>query len=153
MDMDPFIDWAIEMLQFGYDTPQLLILAGLPKPTSFFETIPYVKGALNELRQEQRADDPAIVRLTGYIKEIAQDKDIEENLGELYVCYYGAYDKYYLLLDFFLLYLAWYSLMNSYSDDQNYWPGAKSENIRNIVVQRAKLWLEENNAFLKTVVA
>lgn len=36
-NIDQVIDWAIEMLQKGYETPSLLILAGISKPTNFFE--------------------------------------------------------------------------------------------------------------------
>ena len=34
---DQTVDWALEMLTLGYDTPSLLILAGISKPTNFFE--------------------------------------------------------------------------------------------------------------------
>ena len=36
-DFDQSIDWTVEMLSIGYETSSLLILAGISKPTNFFE--------------------------------------------------------------------------------------------------------------------
>jgi len=35
-DMDECVDWAIEMIELGYDTENLIILAGLTKPVNYF---------------------------------------------------------------------------------------------------------------------
>lgn len=48
-DIDQSIDWAVEMLSLGYETPSLLILAGFSKPTNFFEAEKYLLSSLNEI--------------------------------------------------------------------------------------------------------
>jgi hypothetical protein len=44
------IDWATEALVCGEDTPSLVILAGLDRSSSVFETSPWLDKALGELR-------------------------------------------------------------------------------------------------------
>jgi hypothetical protein len=43
---DECVDWAFEMVALGYDTPSLLILAGLNRPSSYFQTIEYFNKTL-----------------------------------------------------------------------------------------------------------
>jgi len=43
------VDWAIEMLEHGYETPNLIMLAGCDKSTSYFEIKSYLEDAIKEL--------------------------------------------------------------------------------------------------------
>jgi hypothetical protein len=60
-DIDQAIDWAVEMLSLGYETPSLLILAGISKPTNFFEAEKYLLRSINELGIELPEEHDAIV--------------------------------------------------------------------------------------------
>lgn len=55
-NMDESIDWAIEQLQLGHETPHLLMLAGMSKPVNYFETAPYLAQALIELHLEEKGE-------------------------------------------------------------------------------------------------
>lgn len=46
---DDAVDWACEMLEYGYDTPHLLMLAAITKPTNRLECEYYLENALKEL--------------------------------------------------------------------------------------------------------
>jgi hypothetical protein len=66
---EDYIDWAYEMLEQDYDTPQLRILAGLDRRSSMFEVDEYFKKSLKELSIEP-LEPKAAVR--AYACDIAQ---------------------------------------------------------------------------------
>ncbi|HEY9262362.1 hypothetical protein [Chitinophaga sp.] len=141
-NMDESIDWAIEQLQLGHETPHLLMLAGMSKPVNYFETAPYLAKALEELHLEEKRGEEAIVSFCGYhIKKIARGQDVFRNLTQLYPYYY-QFDMDDLIHDFVYLYWAWTDL--DYDGGQYYLPGATADNIQGLVVERAVLWLAEN---------
>lgn len=140
-NMDESIDWAIEQLQLGHETPHLLMLAGMSKPVNYFETAPYLAQALKELQLEEKMGADAIISLCRYyIRKIAQVQDVPGNLKHLYSFYY-QFDLDYLIHDFVYLYWAWEDL--EYDSAQYYWPDATADNIESLVVERAVLWLAE----------
>jgi hypothetical protein len=141
-DMDECVDWAIEQLQLGYETPHLLMLAGMSKPVHYFETAPYLAQALKELHLEEKMGEEAMISLCRYyIKKIAAAQDVLGNLKHLYSFYY-QFDRDDLIHDFVYLYWAWTEL--EYDSAQYYWPEATTANIAGLVVERAVLWLTEN---------
>lgn len=139
---DECIQWAIEMLQFGYETPSLLIVAGLPKSPSQWELHSYLKAALSELGLQEKVGEAAILSYSAYyITKIAVAQDVQRNLEMLYrFCLQCGYDK--LIFDFYLLYWAWQDL--DYENDQHYWKGANRNNIEQIVVEKANKWVVEH---------
>ena len=140
---DDCVDWAIEMLQLGYDTPSLLILAGLTKPTNQFEVRDYLKRALEELKLDEKTGDDATLSYSSYyITRIAAGQEVKRNLGMIYeFCLARNYEK--VIYDFYLLYWAWDDL--DYGNDfQAYWPDADKSNIEQIVIETAKKWVLEN---------
>lgn len=92
---DDCIDWAIEMLQLGYDTPSLLILAGLTKPTNQFEVRDYLKRALSELKLDEKTGDAATLSYSSYyITKISRGEEVKRNLGMVYeFCLARNYEK------------------------------------------------------------
>ena len=78
---DDCVDWAIEMLQLGHDTPSLLILAGLTKPTNQFEVRDYLKRALGELELDEKTGDNATLSYSSYyITKIAKGENVDASL-------------------------------------------------------------------------
>jgi hypothetical protein len=143
---DDCVDWAIEMLQLGHETPSLLILAGLTKPTNQFEVRDYLKQALSELRlNEKTGDDATLSYSSYYITRIAAEQEVKRNLGMIYeFCLKRNYEK--IIYDFYLLYWAWGDL--DYGNEyQSYWPDANRSNIEKIVVEAAKKWVLENEKY------
>jgi hypothetical protein len=140
---DDCVDWAIEMLQLGHETPSLLILAGLTKPTNQFEVRDYLKRALSELELDEKTGDDATLSYSSYyITKIAKGEDVRRNLGMVYeFCKAKDYEK--VIYDFYLLYWAWDDL--DYGNEyQAYWENADKSNIEQIVIETAKKWAAEN---------
>ena len=140
---DDCVDWAIEMLQFGHETPSLLILAGLTKPTNQFEVRDYLKRTLSELKLDEKTGDDATLSYSSYyLAKIAKGDDVKRNLGMVYeFCKARDYEK--NIFDFYLLHWAWDDL--DYGEEYNhYWPDANRNSIKQIVIDRAKEWVLEN---------
>ena len=143
-DTDECVDWAKEMIFLGYDTPSLLILAGLTKPTNYFEVIDYLPNVFSSLKLTQKIGEEAILSYCSYyIQKISNSDDIRHNLTQVYkYCQSKGYEK--LIYDFYLLYWAWDDI--DYGNDYTlYWEKATKENIESIVVETANKWIAKNN--------
>lgn len=142
-NMDTCIDWAIEMLSLGHETPSLLILAGLSKPTNYFETVDYLKAALDELNLKIKTGNEGVLSYSTYfIEQIAKGLNVKSNLASMY-SYSQSRDYEKNIFDFYLLYWAWDDL--DYGNEvQSYWPDAVKENIETIVISTADKWVREN---------
>ncbi len=142
-DTDECVDWATEMIFLGYDTPSLLILAGLDKPTNYFEVAEYLPNVLSSLNLTQKTGDEATLSYCSYyIKKISNSDDIRNNLTYVYkFCQAKDYEK--LVYDFYLLYWAWDDI--DYGNEYTpYWESANKENINKIVVEVAQNWIKKN---------
>ena len=144
VDTNESIDWAVEMMQLGYDSPTLYMLAGINKPTNYFEVIDYVTDTVKELGLEMKSGDNATLSYASfYVHQIAKEKAIRENLTELYkFCQMRDYEE--LVYDFYLLYWAWDDLDDEDNDFNHYWDVARRENIEQIVIDVAKKWIDKN---------
>jgi len=106
-NIDHAIDWALEMLSRGYETPSLVILAGISKPTNFFEAEKYLLASLNELGIVLPEKQDAIVRYCRtFIEKIAKSIHVKTNLKALYSTGL-TFDHEKPIFDFYLLYWAW----------------------------------------------
>jgi hypothetical protein len=141
-DSDECIDWAVQMLCNGFETPSLEILAGLDKPANYFETIQLLEKTFNELGMLNLGLKNTIIPYSYYlISKIANGEDIRENLKELKkLSVESEYEK--IIFDFYLLYWAWDDL--DYGDSNHYWEGATKENISGIAIKTAQEWIEKN---------
>lgn len=144
VDTNESIDWAIEMMELGHESPTLLMLASFNKPTNYFEVIDYVKATVKELGLEMKSGDDAILSYASYfVHQIAKEQRVRENLTELYkFCQMRDYED--LVYDFYLLYWAWDDLDYEDTEFNHYWDGARRENIKQIVIDEAKKWIEKN---------
>lgn len=144
VDTNESIDWAVEMMELGYESPSLFMLAGFNKPTNYFEVIDYVKDTVSELGLKMKTGDDATLSYASfYVHQIAKKERIRENLTELYkFCQMRDYEG--LVYDFYLLYWAWDDLDYEDNEHNHYWDGARRSNIEQIVVQEAKMWIEKN---------
>jgi hypothetical protein len=144
-NMDEAVDWAAEMIEVGFDTESLLILAGLVKPVNYFETVNFLDGAINELGLRLRTGDDGIISYCSYyVKQIAQGIDIR--LGLQIICQYVIdFDYHSSIYDFCNLSWAWDDM--DWNDGmQWYWDGATADNIEQIAIDTAKQWLNDNIA-------
>ncbi len=145
-NMDDCVDWAVEMIAMGYETPNLYILAGLSKPANYFETAEYLKRALEELHlQAKTGDDGVLSYSCYYIEQIGRGFNVRENLKIVYkYAQNRPFEK--LIYDFYLLYWAWLGIDHGH-EIQEYWPYANKSNIESIVIKTADQWLKENKKY------
>lgn len=144
VDTNESVDWAIEMMELGYESPTLCMLAGFSKPTNYFEVIGYVSDTVKELGLEMKNGDEAILSYASYyVYQIAKGQKVRENLIELYkFCQMRDYED--LVYDFYLLYCAWEELDYEDNEHNYYWEGARRVNIEKVVIDVAKKWIEKN---------
>ena len=149
VDANESIDWAIEMIELGYESPTLLMLASFSKPSNYFEVMDYLTVTVKELGLKMKSGDEAVLSFaTYYILQIAKEQKVRENLTELYkFCQIRDYED--LVYDFYLLYWAWGDLNYGDSDYNHYWTGAKRANIEQIVVNEAKKWIKSNKKYFE----
>lgn len=143
---DKCVDWAMEMVESGYDSPHLFMLAGITKPTSYYESIVYLKTALHELSlAEKTGEDAEISCCIYYVHEIAMQRDVRANLRNIVHFKRGneQTNLWQLFDDFFCLYWEWDEL----DDDNPYqydWYGTTLQNIESKAIEQALKWLEAN---------
>ncbi|WP_341837238.1 hypothetical protein WJU16_05075 [Chitinophaga pollutisoli] len=141
-DANIAVDWAIAMLELGIETPNILILAGIHQPTSYYEVAPYLLPALRELHLPEKNGDSAIISYCIFsAKRIVKRDQIRLHLQELKQNYYRL-DQPDFLLDFSLLEWAWQDIESGY--ETYYFENANADNIESLVVQAAQKWLEEH---------
>jgi hypothetical protein len=139
---DDFVDWAIDMLQLGHDSQSLILLAGLSKPTNFFESRDLLIASFSELNLQLKTNEDGIISFSkGYVESIANKSEIRKNLNILKdLCIGNDYEN--SIFDFYSLYFCW-DVFDSGEDQQGYWettPGT----IEETVIDRAKKWMKEN---------
>lgn len=140
---ETWVDWAVSMLQAGYDTLHLAILAGETVPFNQFEMISILDKALAELGHDW-SDREAVVRdcaIELLQKMLACQITSGDALRELAdMCIEMDYPP--DLYDFYLLYFAQDDLRTS--EVQWYWPDATRDNIEETIRQYATRWLQKN---------
>jgi hypothetical protein len=144
-DINESIDWAIEMMELGYESPTLYMLASFSKPANYFEIINYVRDAVLELGLELKFGEEASLSFASYyVNQIVKGDNVRENLSELHrFCEIRDYED--SVFDFSLLYWAWDQLDYEDIRHNHYWQGARRTNIEMIVRKEAKRWIERNH--------
>jgi hypothetical protein len=141
---DDCVDWAVEMVVNGYESYSLLILSSLSKPTNYFEAIDYLKKSFNELSLDFRTGELGKFSYCFYlIKMMASGNNVQLNLRALHKIMGVDELNDDLINDFRYLEWAWGDL-NYGNIYQDYWPEANKQNIQDIVVSKAKEWIEIN---------
>ena len=140
------VDWAIDMLQYGYETENLLILAAITKPTNYFECKPYFEKVLDELSLKPVCGETAQYYYSWqFMTNIIQGRDVRQNtrvLGDSYLYESDVTDLY----DYALLNWAWEDL-ERYSDGrtQYYWDDDLSiDSIEQYVMEHTKMLLNRH---------
>jgi hypothetical protein len=142
-------DWATEMLQAGFDTESLVILAGETAPFNQFELTHLTDKVFKELHLDYSDIDQVIKNYASYLIDKALSGQIEPSkvLDILKdICIERDYEKY--LYDFYSLYFAKDDL--TYSDDQWYWEGADKSNIDKVINDYFRSWLLNNPLEIKS---
>jgi len=139
---ESWIDWAIEMMEAGFESENLYILAGQTKPYNQFELQDLTSKVFNDLNLDYSDRDLTIKNYVYYLinttlndpvtylntlrilTDICRDQDFDDNYKDFYFLYY-AKDE---LKDF---------------DHQFYWDGANRENIDIIISAKFNDWIKK----------
>lgn len=140
-----WVDWAIEMIQAGYESDNLYILAGITRPYHQFELQRLTDKVLDDLNLDY---EDKLLMIRNYIyyiistainepsKYLSTLKDIKD------ICI--ALDMEQEYMDFYLLYFAKDDLNES--EVQWYWDGADRTNIDRIIEEVFENYLDRNNS-------
>lgn len=136
-----WVDWAIEMMEAGFESDNLYILAGIMPPYNQFELLELTNSVLQELGLVFTDHEKVIRNYVCFlIKKALEDPQKQfATLHELKDIYYTL-DTAKEYQDFMLLYYAKEDLNDS--PDQWYWTGATQENIDGIIRGQFQVYIE-----------
>jgi hypothetical protein len=139
---ESWTDWAIEMMEAGFESENLYILAGQTKPYNQFELQDLTTKVLKDLNLDYSDRDLTIKNYIYYLIKITLN-DPTTYLNTLRIltdiCRELDYDKNYM--DFYFLYFAKDELKDF--DNQYYWGGANRNNIDIIIVEKFTDWIKK----------
>jgi hypothetical protein len=138
-----WIDWAGAMLQKGYDTPHLRMLAGESPPFNQSELRSLVDHVLRELDLDWSDARTVVENFTAELLErmLREEVPTSSALATLArICVELDYDH--SLYDFYLLHRAQVDL--AHSEMQAYLPGVNRGDIRERTRERALSWIAEH---------
>ena len=137
-----WIDWAIEMMEAGFESENLYMLAGITRPYNQFELQDLTTKVLKDLGLDYSDRELTIKNYVYYlIKTSLNDPTTFLNTLRILndICRDLDYDKKYM--DFYLLYYAKDELKDF--DEQFYWNGANRNNIDFIIVEKFHEWIKK----------
>lgn len=132
-------DWALEMMEAGFETPHLIILAGLSSGISYFECEDVFRKAIKELSLDSMSDEEVVRGYVCYLIDQALSSKMSRSavlsiLRNLYL----ERDSDKELFDFSCLFYAQQEL--EVLGEQYYWEGANKENINSIIDNEFIKW-------------
>jgi hypothetical protein len=136
-------DWAVEMLEEGYDTEYLLMLASISNFDNQFE----LKAITDKVFKELSLDLSDEKKVTKNYISYQVERGLTDKIGydvvldKLRYCYYNS-NYQYLIQPFYNLYYAKDDL--KYGNSQYYWDGADRTNIDTIIENYFREWLYNN---------
>lgn len=142
-------EWALEMMEAGYDSDNLYILAGITKPYNQFELQELTDKVIADLNLEISDKSLTIRNYIYYILSttINEPSKYLFTLREVKdICIGLDMEKEYM--DFYLLYFAKDDLNDS--ENQWYWDGADRNNIDEIIKEKFKEYIDRIDETRKT---
>ncbi|SHM89934.1 hypothetical protein [Mucilaginibacter sp. OK098] len=134
-----WIDWAYDMLVAGFETENLVMLAGETEPYNQFEVQSLADKVLNELNLTWDDREQVYKNYVCYLVSAVLDGKLKAvNVLCIIKDVYLDNDLEPYHQDFSLLYWAYNDL--TYSDQQWYWDGATRENIETIIKDYFMEW-------------
>lgn len=146
---ESWVEWACEMIEAGYESDYLYILAGITKPYNQFELQELTDKVFTDLNLETSDKFLTIRNYVYYIlsKSINKPSMYLETLKEVRdFCIELDMRKEYM--DFYLLYFAKSDLIES--ENQWYWDGADRNNIDKIIKEKFKEYIDRSDEARKT---
>ena len=139
---ESWAEWAIEMMQVGYEAISLYQLAGISKPFNQFELQDLTKEVLEDLKLDYSDKRKTTKNYVYYLinSNINKPDNYFGILKELTEIYYEL-DMDREFQNFSLLYWAKDDLI--YENYQHYWEGANRSNIDIIITEQFEIYITE----------
>jgi hypothetical protein len=143
---DLTVDWAIDLIESGIETDNVLMLASFSKPVDSVEIRPYVSAVLADLDLEEKEGGEAIFALIEhYLSRIIIGDSIRGYLTLLYDLFlekdgFNNNDNF-GLMPFYLLYHGWSELEDV--GVNYYFEGANLDNIEDVTKGQAQIWIDK----------
>lgn len=137
---ESWIDWALEMMEAGYESVNLYELAGTTRPYNQFELQDLTTKIFKEFNLDYSDKTQTLKNYVYFLitSNIDKPEKYDKVLREFRDIYYELdMDKEYQ--DLALLYWAKDDLL--YADNQHYWDGANRENIDAIIREQFELFI------------
>lgn len=137
---ESWIDWAIAMMEAGYESDNLYMLAGETKPYNQFQLQVLTTKVFQDLGLDYSDRDLVILNYAYYLVSVSVNhpETYYRTLRELCrICQDLDLDSRYM--DFYLLYYAKDDLL--VGENQYYWDGANRQNIDQIITKYFSNWL------------
>ncbi len=139
---ESWINWAIEMMQAGYEVDSLYELAGISAPFNQFELQSLTNQVLKDLNLDYSDKNKVLKGYIYFLLKVNIDNTNKYDcvLKEFMNIYYAfeinsEYQK------FALLYWAKEDLL--YNDRQDYWNGADKSNIDKIIKEQFEIYINK----------
>jgi hypothetical protein len=139
---ESWIDWAIEMIEAGFESDSLYTLAGMTRPYNQFELQELTSKVIRDLQLNYDNNDTVIRNYVYFIitTSINNPESYLLTLREIKdICIGLNMSREYM--DFYLLFFAKDDLIES--ENQWYWDGATRENIDDIIKNQFLNWTIE----------
>lgn len=137
---ESWIDWAIEMIENGWESNYLYMLAGMTLPFNQFELQQLTSDILHEFKLDYSDKDKVIKSyICLLVKNAVTDIDTCFRVLEEARAIYMTLNMESEYKDFYLLFWAYDDLR--YSEQQYYWAGANRENIQSVVIEYFQKWI------------
>lgn len=146
---ESWVEWALEMMQAGYESDNIYILAGITKPYNQFELQELTDKVIADLNLETSDKSLTIRNYVYYILSttINEPSKYLSTLREVKdICIDLDMEKEYM--DFYLLYFAKDDLNDS--GNQWYWDGADRNNIDEIIKDKFQEYIDKIDETRKT---
>lgn len=135
-------DWAVEMLQAGYEEESLYELAGISKPFNQFELQDLTNKVLNDLQLDYSDKLETTKNYVCFLLKYHLEKpDMYFNVLKEFRDIYYELDMETEFHDLAMLYWAKDDLI--YEDNQYYWDGANRGNIDKIIKEQFEIYIEK----------
>lgn len=147
-----WVDWALEMMEAGFESDNLYILAGITKPFNQFELHELTRKVLEDLGFSYADKDAILKNYVYYLISSSVDhpETYYKTLLELKnLCQDLGLDSAYM--DFYLLYYVKDDLR--VDEVQWYWNGANRQNIDQIIKDYFRKWMTEFEQYNSTTTA
>lgn len=135
-------EWTIGLINLGFESDSIYMLASFSKPTAYYEIESYLKKVFTELKLVEKNKleaEQSILKF--HVNQIVNAINVRTNLS-LVSDFFYSFESDTIIRDFYLLNYAWDDLEEF--GISNYYNNVELNTIKKVVIEKAMLWIEKN---------